>query len=79
MRRVDRVWRGLPPDQLVDGTAQLTIDAILFCVRERGLAALHETANRARLAECDAAAREQINQRIDRLMAAGRVPEAADA
>ena len=79
MRRVDRVWRGLPPDQLVDGTAQSTIDAILFCVRERGLGALHETANRSRLANCDAAAREQINQRIHKLVAAGRIRETADA
>jgi hypothetical protein len=48
-------------------TPQTTIDAILHCVHERGLAALKESANIERLSRCDAAARAQINRRIAKL------------
>jgi hypothetical protein len=51
-------------------TPQVTIEAILHCVRERGLAALKEPANLERLARCDAAAKAQIDQRIGKLMRA---------
>jgi hypothetical protein len=47
-------------------TPQTTIEAIIHCVRERGLAALEEPPNVERLARCDQAARAQINQRIAR-------------
>jgi hypothetical protein len=57
--------RRAKPD--VRPTTQTTIEAILYCVRERGVAALKEPANRERLQRCDAAARQQINGRIDRL------------
>jgi hypothetical protein len=54
-------------------TPQTTIDAVMYSVRERGLAALDEPATRERLGRCDAAARRQINQRIEKLIAAGRL------
>ena len=36
----------------------------MYSIRERGLAALQEPNNKERLARCDAAAREQIKNRI---------------
>jgi hypothetical protein len=45
-------------------TPQVTIEAVLYCVRERGLAALREPANIERLSRCDRAARNKINRRI---------------
>jgi hypothetical protein len=41
-----------------------TIEAILICVRERGLNALKEPTNVERLSRCDAAARAQIDARL---------------
>jgi hypothetical protein len=55
------------------GTAQSTVEAILCAVSQRGLAALQEPAVRERAERCDAAAREQINQRIARLPAKGGI------
>jgi hypothetical protein len=52
-------------------TPQITIEAIMYCVRERGLAALKELANRERLLRCDPAARQQINERIETLLKTG--------
>jgi hypothetical protein len=52
-------------------TPQVTVEAIWHAVRERGLAALNESATRQRLARCDAAALAQIDQRITRLKARG--------
>ena len=54
-------------DRRGDPTPQVTIEAVLHCVRERGLVALKEPANIERLTRCDAAARAQINKRIERL------------
>jgi hypothetical protein len=48
-------------------TPQTTIEAILHCVRERGVAALKESANIERLTRCDAAAKVQIDRRIKKL------------
>src|ERR1700730_11680426 len=48
-------------------TPQTTIEAILHCVRERGIAALKEPANIERLSRCDGAARTQIKARIAKL------------
>ena len=48
-------------------TPQVVIEAIMLCVRERGLGALQESANLERLERCDEAARQQINQRIAKL------------
>jgi len=49
-------------------TPQVTIEAIMLCVRERGLAVLKEPATVERLARCDKAARAQIDERIAKLM-----------
>jgi len=48
-------------------TPQATIEAVLYCVRERGFAALKEPANLERLLRCDEATRAQINDRIAKL------------
>jgi hypothetical protein len=53
-------------------TPATTIEAILYCVRARGLAALDEPANLERLSRCDAAALKTINERIER-MTAGKI------
>lgn len=50
-------------------TPQTTIDAVMYDVRERGLSALHDPDVVERLARCDQDAREQINNRIDKLFA----------
>jgi hypothetical protein len=43
------------------------IEAILYCVRERGLAALKDPKNLERLRTMDAAARARLNKRIEEL------------
>jgi hypothetical protein len=48
-------------------TPQTTIEAILYCVRERGPNALHEPENVERLRQCDTAAVSQINTRMAKL------------
>jgi hypothetical protein len=48
-------------------TPQSTVEAIMWTVRERGVAALKEPANVERLARCDEAARTQINERVAKL------------
>jgi hypothetical protein len=45
----------------------------MYCVRERGVAALLEPANQQRLLTCDAAARAEINRRIAKLEDVGRI------
>jgi hypothetical protein len=47
-------------------TPRTTIEAILWCVRERGVQALREIANIERLLRCDSAAKAEINERIAR-------------
>jgi hypothetical protein len=63
---IDRAWAILN-DPKRFSTPQSTIEAVLYCVRERGLAALTEPANVARLEGFDEAAREQLNRRIAKL------------
>jgi hypothetical protein len=58
-------------------TPQTTVEAVMWTVRERGLKALGEPLNQERLSRCDAAARAQINQRIENLLAADRIPGGA--
>ena len=58
--------QSLSPDRR---TPQVTIEAIMYAVRERGVAALNEAANIERLTRCDEAARAEINERIARLIA----------
>jgi hypothetical protein len=48
-------------------TPKATLDAVVFAVRERGLAALKEPANLERLSRCDAAAKAEINESIEKL------------
>ena len=48
-------------------TPQTTIEAVMYCVRERGLAALREPANQQRLMTFDDAARAEVNRRIAKL------------
>jgi hypothetical protein len=48
-------------------TPQVTVEAIVLSVRERGLAALKEPANVERLERCDAAAKAEIERRIAKL------------
>jgi hypothetical protein len=52
-------------------TPRSTIDAILYCVRTRGLAALKEPANLERLRRCDAKVQAEIDRRIDKLFELG--------
>jgi hypothetical protein len=64
---LDAAWRVLNGDR---PTPRTTIEAIMYCVRERGLAALGEPKNQQRLSESDEAARAEINQRIAKLYGA---------
>jgi hypothetical protein len=64
---LERKTKRMPPAYAPRPTPQVVVEAILLCVRERGLAALQEPANQERLLRCDAAARQQINDRIKRL------------
>ena len=72
-RNIDRARarQPAPPAPEPRPTPQTTVEAILYSVRERGIAALKEPANQERLHRCDAAARRLINERIDRLQKAG--------
>ena len=49
-------------------TPQMTVEAVMFCVRVHGLVALTEPDTLERLSRCDAAARSQINDRILKLI-----------
>jgi hypothetical protein len=72
--RIPANWQEMSLDALYQHfnktrpTPQTTIEAILHCVRERGLAALKEPANIERLARCDAAAKVQIDRYIKKLI-----------
>jgi hypothetical protein len=48
-------------------TPQATIEAIMFCIRERGLAALKEPANVERLSRCNPTALAEIDKRVTKL------------
>ncbi|HMF26580.1 MAG TPA: hypothetical protein VKG24_31290 [Pseudolabrys sp.] len=48
-------------------TPKATVEAVVHAVRERGLAALKEPTTVERLKRCDAAARADTNQRIEKL------------
>lgn len=52
-------------------TPRTAIEAIMYCVRVRGLTALKESDNLERLLRCDAAAKAEINKRIETLLAKG--------
>lgn len=54
-------------------TPASVVESIVYCVRERGIEALDEPVNIKRLSRCDATALKTINERIERLIAAGKV------
>ena len=54
-------------------TPQATVEAIVISVVERGLEALREPKNVERLSRCDEMARTEIQRRIVKLQAEGRV------
>jgi len=62
----ERLW-SLLNDPNRFSTSQATIEAILSAVRQRGKAALEEPRIKERLAGCDEAALEQINERLNKL------------
>jgi hypothetical protein len=74
----DRLSLGALWDNLNDpqrfATPQSTIDAICYCIRTRGIAALEEENIKERLANCDAAARKQIDERIEGMRERGLLP-----
>ena len=67
---VDALWNALN-DPARHATPQSSIEAVLYCVRGRGLAALKEPANEERLSRCAEAAMKQIRERIERLREKG--------
>jgi hypothetical protein len=68
-REIDTQWHAPAPSSRQRPTPQVTIEAIMYCVRERGLVALDEPENRERLARCDERALNQIDARIEELEA----------
>ena len=60
---IEGLWHRLNSNR---STPQVTIEAILYAIRERGLAALKEPATVERLSRCDAAAEAEIRTRIAR-------------
>jgi hypothetical protein len=67
----ERAWNEIN-DPRNRPTPRTVVEAILFCVRERGLAALKEPTNLERLARCDATALAQIDARLARFKGNGR-------
>jgi len=64
----DEVERKAKPEASTSRpTPQSVVEAVMWCVRERGIGALREPENIRRLKECDEAARAQIDARIERL------------
>ena len=69
-RRLSANWQSLGAiwDRLNDPSRHpmpaVTVEAVMYAIRARGLAALKETATKERLSRCDRAARDEINRRI---------------
>ena len=63
---LERAWAELN-DPRNRPTPKATVDAIVFAVRGRGLAALKEPATAKRLEHCDEAAKSEIERRIANL------------
>jgi hypothetical protein len=63
---LERAWREID-DARNRSTPESTVDALVYCVRQRGLAALEEPENVGRLRRCDAGAKAQFNSRIAKL------------
>ena len=60
---VGSLWDALN-DPRRHSTPQVTIEAVVHAVRERGVDALKEAATIERLSRCDAKARAEINRRV---------------
>jgi hypothetical protein len=77
--RIEAAWSSRPLPGLP--TPAALIEAVMFSVRTRGLAALREPETLVRSGRCDAAAEQQIDARIAKLIATGRIApeEASDA
>lgn len=63
---LERAWAELS-DPRNRPTPKATVDAVMFAVRVGGLGALKEPPTVERLERCDATARAEINQRIEKL------------
>jgi hypothetical protein len=82
MSDLPKNWDRMPVDALWDvlnhpsrfATPQSVIDAIIYSVRSRGIAALEEPNIKERLATCDAAAVRQIRERIERMRGKSLLP-----
>jgi hypothetical protein len=61
---IDELWRLFKERR---PTQQVTVEAIMLAIRERGLGALQEPVTKERLSRCDAAALAEIDQRITSL------------
>ena len=70
---LDALWNNLNDPQRYP-TPQSTIEAVMYSIRARGLAALKEPANEERLSRCDEAAMKQIRERIERMRQKGLLP-----
>jgi hypothetical protein len=66
--------RPAPPPPRPRPTPQVTVEAIMVAVSKRGPAALEEAATQGRLARCDAAAYQQLRERIAALLVEGLLP-----
>jgi hypothetical protein len=67
---LDALWNVLN-DPARRATPQSTIEAVLYGVRTRGIAALQEPDNKERIARCDGAAKQQIKAAIARMREKG--------
>jgi hypothetical protein len=56
-----------------NSTPAVTVEAVIYSIRARGLAALKEADVLGRLNRCDTAAKAEINQRIERLLGRGEI------
>jgi hypothetical protein len=63
---LDAAWAELN-DPRNRPTPKATIEAVMHAVKKRGLTALKESAMKERLARCDAAARAEMNERMEKL------------
>jgi hypothetical protein len=66
-------------DPLAHPAPRVTIEAVIESVRVRGLAALEEEKNIERLSRCNARAKPEIERRIQKLEAKGRIGVGRDA
>lgn len=67
-RRADAQQMRLPKaEKQSPPTPQVVVEALLYCVRERGPEALNEPANIERLGRCDDAALAEIDRRISKI------------